>query len=104
MSMITKRSKDEKNQYLKNAITMLATCNNVSPTIENSTQELKESQNSKKLKDTQNSDKNVRVLQASSPDEIAFVEFTDAVGYFMENRKNDSIRFKNCNISDAIVR
>jgi len=73
---------------------MLATCNNVSPTIEHTHE----------LKDTQNSDKNIRILQASSPDEIAFVEFTDSVGYFMENRKNNSIRIKDSNNNDAIVR
>jgi len=38
---------------------MLAICNNVTPTFEG----------------------NVRTLQASSPDEIAFVEYTDEMGY-----------------------
>jgi len=49
---------NKKEQMLRNACTMLALCNNVTP--------------------TQNGNK--RVLQASSPDEIAFVEFTDSLG------------------------
>jgi len=67
-----KRSKSAKYQSLKNAITMLATCNNVTPTTETAV---------KDFNSTPNSDNNARILQASSPDEIAFVEFTDNIGY-----------------------
>eukprot|EP00341_Mesodinium_pulex_P013662 CAMPEP_0116899914 /NCGR_PEP_ID=MMETSP0467-20121206/8387_1 /TAXON_ID=283647 /ORGANISM="Mesodinium pulex, Strain SPMC105" /LENGTH=162 /DNA_ID=CAMNT_0004573019 /DNA_START=1180 /DNA_END=1668 /DNA_ORIENTATION=+ len=47
-----------KDILLKNAVVMLGVCNNVNPT----------------------EDENERKLQASSPDEIAFVEFTDKAG------------------------
>jgi len=52
------QKKYNKDQALKNAIVMLASCNNVNPITEDSG----------------------RSLQASSPDEIAFVEFTDNLG------------------------
>jgi len=52
---------------------MLALCNNVSPSYEENT-EFKG--NMKKREMNQ-----IRVLQASSPDEKSFVEFTDEIGY-----------------------
>jgi len=66
-----------KEQKIKNACTMLALCNNVTPT----------------------GDGDKRVLQASSPDEIAFVEFTDSLGFFMQERKLNEITIKDetCN-------
>jgi len=61
---------------------MLASCNNVNPITEDTG----------------------RSLQASSPDEIAFVEFTDKLGYFMFNRKNDQLIFQDNNYDSKIDR
>jgi len=63
---------NSKNTIFKQAISMLGTCNSVSPT---------------EIDDT-------RSLQASSPDEIAFVVFTDSIGYFMKSRSSLNINFE----------
>jgi len=61
---------------------MLASCNNVNPITEDTG----------------------RSLQASSPDEISFVEFTDNLGYIMYNRKNDLIMFQDSNLNNRYDR
>lgn len=67
-----------KNSNFKLAIAMLGACNSVSPTEVDGK----------------------RQLQASSPDEIAFVDFTDSIGYFMDARSTDQIVFKQKYLGD----
>ena len=53
-------------------LTCISLCHNVTPTV----------------------DEGERVLQSSSPDEIALVNFTESMGLFLEERKKDSIKIK----------
>lgn len=65
----------------KNSLAMLALCNNVNPSYEE-----------EYVKDgLKTNTKNCRVLQASSPDEKSFVEFTDEIGFYMLDRNINNI-------------
>lgn len=66
----------------KNSLAMLALCNNVNPSYEESY----EKDNVYKT--------NCRVLQASSPDEKSFVEFTDEIGFYMLDRNISNITIR----------
>ena len=57
---------------IKDTINALILCNNVSPTFNNGE----------------------RMLQASSPDEVALVNFAEELGYFMEARRTNMIRIR----------
>ena len=58
-----------KDLMLKESVVALILCNNVSPTFVNGQ----------------------RMLQASSPDEVALVNFAESLGYSMQDRKTNSI-------------
>ena len=62
----------EKENIVKNNFLCFMLCNNVSPVIDN----------------------NERILQASSPDEIALVNFAEEMGYYLLDRKVNKITIK----------
>lgn len=72
-SIKRKKRRDEK-YMIRDMVTALAVCHNVTPVINNEGQ---------------------RELQASSPDEVALVKFVESIGYKLEKRDQSSIKIKN---------
>lgn len=63
----------EKDHHIKNTLLALMLCNNVSPTWTD----------------------NERALQASSPDEVALVNYVETLGFMMDSRRTNVIKIKN---------
>lgn len=71
---VRKRKRREQEKVLRDVITSLILCHNVTPVINN---------------------EGVRELQASSPDEVALVKFAEHLGFFLESRTPQEIVIKN---------
>ena len=69
-----KRNRRDQNFVVRDVITSLILCHNVTPVINNEGE---------------------RELQASSPDEVALVKFAESLGYTLESRTQQEIVIKN---------
>mmetsp|Transcript_40933 Transcript_40933/g.47014 ORF Transcript_40933/g.47014 Transcript_40933/m.47014 type:complete len:161 (-) Transcript_40933:1557-2039(-) len=71
---IKRKKRRDENYVIRDMVTALAVCHNVTPVLNNEGE---------------------RELQASSPDEVALVKFSEDVGYKLEKRDQKLIQIRN---------
>jgi len=82
----TTRTRREIGSRVRDVVLALALCHNVTPTTEEENGET------------------VTTYQASSPDEIAIVQWTEAVGLKLLSRDRESMTLQSCDSGDVVVR